>query len=48
MTQAANFSTSFASVDVTGGKFATGVKDTRVPAAFRWQTMGTIIKLLPT
>jgi hypothetical protein len=28
MTQAANFSTSSASVDVTGGKFATRVKDT--------------------
>ncbi len=34
--------TSFDSVVDTGGKFATGVNDTR------WQTMGTIIKLLST
>jgi hypothetical protein len=42
MKLAANFSTSFASVVDTGGKFASGANK------YRWQTMGTIIKLLPT
>ena len=66
-TPVANFSTIFANVVVTGGKFATGVNDiggkfaisvkdagdklppvSTTPAAnlHRWQTTGTIIKLL--
>ncbi len=52
MTTVANFSTSFASVVDTSGKFSpvslTPVKICHRCQRRRWQTMGTIIKLLTT